>query len=175
MTRCCSMAAKSRRYARRAGEPRSKVCFTCGAKKPIAKFPLRRMRGPLVRLGRCRTCFNAYHVDRRKTDSGALAKHNALMRKVRRRRVERTTEFLRSIKKRPCTDCGFRFNPWQMQFDHVRGRKLFVIASSGADVSVSKLRREIAKCEVVCANCHAERTYRRLHGLPISYGQASIA
>lgn len=46
-----------------------------------------------------------------------------------------------------------------MQFDHL-GDKLFTISNAGA-TSVERLLAEIAKCEVVCANCHAERTYQR--------------
>ena len=46
-----------------------------------------------------------------------------------------------------------------LDFDHVRGDKvkeLSVLVSQG--VSVRKLDAEIAKCVVVCANCHRRRT-----------------
>lgn len=47
-----------------------------------------------------------------------------------------------------------------MQFDHVRGSKASnVTGLQGA--SVTALRAEIAKCDVVCANCHAIRTHER--------------
>ena len=54
-----------------------------------------------------------------------------------------------------CVDCGYKKNPLALQLDHVRGTKT-------KDVSVmiqwcfsmTKLKEEIRKCEVRCANCH---------------------
>lgn len=61
----------------------------------------------------------------------------------------------------PCMDCGIQYPYYVMQFDHVRGEKLFNIANVRT-MSKKKLLDEIAKCEIVCANCHAERTYQRM-------------
>ncbi|OZE35613.1 hypothetical protein CH259_16425 [Rhodococcus sp. 05-2254-4] len=47
-----------------------------------------------------------------------------------------------------------------MQFDHL-GDKHFNIGQMGPTSGRARLVAEIAKCEVVCANCHAERTFRR--------------
>jgi hypothetical protein len=47
-----------------------------------------------------------------------------------------------------------------MQFDHVRGEKEFGIAKALAkcgQITLEELRAEIAKCDVVCSNCHALR------------------
>lgn len=66
-------------------------------------------------------------------------------------------------KNRPCADCGTQFSSHVMQFDHVDpSTKAFNISQwSSLFPSVEILKAEIAKCEVVCANCHAERTNRR--------------
>jgi hypothetical protein len=51
-----------------------------------------------------------------------------------------------------------------MDFDHRPGeKKLFAMGSAGVQVRVSLegLLAEIAKCDVVCANCHRIRTYHR--------------
>lgn len=62
-----------------------------------------------------------------------------------------------------------------MQLDH-RGDKIFTVSSilsSGPmkgierrDITLDMLVAEIAKCDVVCANCHAARTYRQNVGQP---------
>lgn len=44
-----------------------------------------------------------------------------------------------------------------MDFDHL-GDKKFAVGSS-ISYTLDAVREEIAKCEVVCANCHRERTY----------------
>jgi hypothetical protein len=47
-----------------------------------------------------------------------------------------------------------------MQFDHVKGVKVTNISRSSMILGqLDRLLAEIEKCEVVCANCHAERTF----------------
>ena len=49
-----------------------------------------------------------------------------------------------------------------MQFDHIYDNKIDNIANLvSRAVSIENIIKEIEKCELVCANCHADRTYRR--------------
>jgi hypothetical protein len=66
---------------------------------------------------------------------------------------------------KPCTDCGGIFHQAAMEFDHIPGRgpKLFNLGQS--DRSVEAVKAEIAKCDIVCANCHRIRTWNRNRGL----------
>ena len=43
-----------------------------------------------------------------------------------------------------------------LEFDHQRDKLLDVSTLSREGYSLDKLKQEIAKCEVVCANCHQE-------------------
>ncbi len=62
----------------------------------------------------------------------------------------------------PCMDCGIQYPHYVMDFDHVRGVKVGNISTGlGTFSSFEKLLEEIAKCEVVCANCHRHRTFMR--------------
>lgn len=67
-------------------------------------------------------------------------------------------------KDQPCTDCGGVFPPCVMDFDHVpeRGPKLFDLGRS--DRSLKAIAEELAKCDIVCANCHRIRTWERRRG-----------
>lgn len=50
-----------------------------------------------------------------------------------------------------------------MDFDHCRGKKLSNInAMVRNGVSFDTLKKEIDKCDLVCANCHRNRTHSRL-------------
>lgn len=60
----------------------------------------------------------------------------------------------------PCADCGQIFPPVVMDFDHI-GEKSFTISGRISARSIEGLLAEIAKCEVVCANCHRLRTHAR--------------
>lgn len=93
--------------------------------------------------------------NRKRHKAAAHARTKAVRKAIR--------EFLNLAKDRPCSDCGETYPPWVMQFDHLPGSgKIFMVASANKlGVSLEKVQREIAKCEVVCANCHAHRTYER--------------
>ena len=67
---------------------------------------------------------------------------------------------LQTAKSRPCMDCGQSFPPVCMDFDHRNpADKSFTIADQYRQVPLSALLEEIAKCDVVCANCHRIRTH----------------
>lgn len=61
---------------------------------------------------------------------------------------------------RGCVDCGYNKHHAALEFDHVRGEKRFSIANIR---TIPAFYQEVEKCEVVCSNCHAIRTYARLH------------
>ncbi len=71
-------------------------------------------------------------------------------------------EVIARSKMKPCFDCRVQYNPWVMQFDHRNPiDKSFGIGGfMRYKVSLDKVLKEIEKCDVVCANCHAERTHR---------------
>ena len=70
-----------------------------------------------------------------------------------------------ALKQKPCQDCGVAYPPYVMDFDHVWGKKFASVADIVASTSSERmLLEEIEKCDLVCANCHRERTHRRLKG-----------
>lgn len=72
---------------------------------------------------------------------------------------ERNRQFvLAYLRTHPCVDCG-EDDPVVLEFDHVRGRKVAAVAVLVNDMaSLKRIKKEIAKCEVCCANCHRRRT-----------------
>ena len=59
----------------------------------------------------------------------------------------------------PCVDCG-ESDIVVLEFDHLRDKTANVsyLISTG---EIPRIKEEIAKCEVVCANCHRRRTSER--------------
>ena len=76
---------------------------------------------------------------------------------VRRENHERLLDYFDT---HPCVDCD-EVDPVVLQFDHVRGDKRFNISDRLHTLRWDRLLVEIAKCEVVCANCHMRRSARR--------------
>lgn len=61
----------------------------------------------------------------------------------------------------PCADCKKNYPHYVMDFDHVRGKKSYNISDKLRVSPSPAIWKEIAKCEVVCANCHRERSYHQ--------------
>lgn len=78
---------------------------------------------------------------------------------ARERRGE-LTAWVRSLKDKPCQDCGDQFPPCCMDFDHVRGEKITTVTRLiNFGYSREAILAEIAKCDLVCANCHRIRHF----------------
>ena len=68
----------------------------------------------------------------------------------------------------PCVDCGINYPYYVMDFDHLED-KVGAISYLSATGRIGALKKEIKKCEIVCANCHRIRTHiRRLQDKAIS-------
>lgn len=79
----------------------------------------------------------------------------------RRRRANGRID-LRAYKlMRGCLDCGYDTCAEALEFDHTRGSKSFDIPTMKALPGSPAFVAELAKCDVVCANCHAIRTAQR--------------
>lgn len=125
-------------------------CGRCTRSLPESSF--NRYRGG--RQWWCRDCFREYFMQR-----GDL--HRRQSARSKQRRVEAALELVSAYKRaHPCDDCG-ETNLVLLDFDHLREkvREISLMAAAGAPLDA--IRTEIAKCEVVCANCHRRRTARR--------------
>ena len=65
-----------------------------------------------------------------------------------------------------CTDCGYNLHAVALDFDHLPGCiKKFNISQSIVNHSWENILVEIAKCQIVCSNCHRIREHnRRING-----------
>lgn len=72
------------------------------------------------------------------------------------------TEIILVLKNKGCLDCGVKYpgEPWLIEFDHLQDKQ-FNISTLRKSGSVTKLRSELEKCEVVCVICHRRRTAKR--------------
>lgn len=107
----------------------------------------------------CQACQRVYSREHH-----AANNERALARRKARRPAELAEKraLVLSAKDRPCTDCDVSYPAYVMQFDHRDpSQKWFTISSSMRSRTIAQLRAEIAKCDVVCANCHAERTHQQ--------------
>ncbi len=137
------------------GEARK--CTGCGLERPIVEFRVKNKktgrRGTWCRA--CRSAYGKLHYERNR--DAYLSRRRAR----RRRGGERDTYWswlMTYLSVHPCVDCG-ETDPVVLQFDHRDGTtKVATIGTLLSRASWRDLLREIAKCDVRCANCHRVRT-----------------
>ena len=85
------------------------------------------------------------YKDRREYMVRAVAKRRRLVRQLA---IE--------LKGGRCENCGYSKCVGALELHHVLGKKDFGISDKGYTRSWEKVREEIKKCVLLCANCHRE-------------------
>lgn len=115
-----------------------KRCCTCLIVLPADSFANNKdTRDSLA--SQCKNCFRFYCATRRK----------------------RNLEIIIKTKSVPCMDCGVQYPHYVMDLDHRPGTAKKFNLSKAKHKSLKIVVEEIAKCDVVCSNCHRQRTYSR--------------
>lgn len=92
-----------------------------------------------------------------RTDPDRIATNN---RPLRRRNLRFVLEHLRTAS---CIDCG-ETDLVVLDFDHLGAKRGSVMVLAIDEHSIASLEREIAACEIRCANCHRRRTVQQQPG-----------
>jgi hypothetical protein len=118
-------------------------CSKCGKKKVLSSFQLAK-RGPTrkaQRSGVCKPCVS----ERQKNNH--LTKNQELRL------------FIYNYKKQhPCEVCG-ESDVEMLEFDHTHSKKFDISNGVGKGVSMNLLKKELAKCVVLCSNHHRKKTH----------------
>lgn len=130
-----------------------KICTECGETKDEPEFSFKKKP---VRQTKCKVCVRAYNQTHYQRDPSQYIVRKAKLRIKYRDRVAQ-------IKASPCMDCDQSFHFSAMDFDHPEGCEKLnnVSAMIGSGWSWSRIQAEIAKCDLVCSNCHRVRTFQR--------------
>lgn len=133
-----------------------KRCGRCGETKASEDFAWnKKSRGK--RDSYCRPCRALYKQEHYAANRQRYINNAA--RRTRRVAEERWVFLIDFFLIHPCVDCG-EDDPLVLEFDH-RGDKKFGIAAGIRTRNWETVLEEMAKCDVVCANCHRRRTARR--------------
>lgn len=86
-------------------------------------------------------------------------KHKEMYKARGKLRRELFRDIIREMKNVPCADCSKMYPYPVMEFHHLdAATKKYKVSHLGHIPSEQKLRAEIAKCIVLCANCHRLRS-----------------
>jgi hypothetical protein len=135
-----------------------KQCSRCKKKKPIEEFNFK-IKAIGLRQLQCKECTRLLIKNHYNRNRGYY------LEKVQKRNKLLRQEVLSYIEKyllnNPCIDCG-ETNPVVLEFDHKGEIPKFRAVSSliRARFPLEKVKKEVEKCNVRCANCHRKKTAR---------------
>lgn len=132
-------------------DPALRSCGKCRRILPTSSFGRSRRDG---RQAWCRGCFKAYFAERGELHREQSGRAQAAPRSAANRFL---ATYLAGAK---CADCGVA-DPAVLEFDHLRDKRRSISTMRMWGCSTEDLVNEISKCEVVCANCHRQRTCAR--------------
>lgn len=138
-----------------------KTCTKCEMEKEDSAFATK--RGKLN--SRCRQCVSAYykaHYKKPERQRAQIANVNKLKWQKREESMMEVT----ILKSRPCADCKKCYDPVCMDFDYLpEFKKNYAVSYMVQNgYKLATILKEIAKCELVCSNCHRLRTKNRKPG-----------
>ena len=124
-------------------------CTKCGETKDDEAFAwkVRDVR----RQSHCKVC------TRRNSKSHYERNKSYYVDKALKRKTSYKIRFYKFLETLECVDCGIS-DPRVLEFDHISEKTANVSEMLNNQVAWEKLMAEIAKCDVVCSNCHAIRT-----------------
>lgn len=138
-----------------------KVCIKCNLEKPLNQFQKRTLSedGLQTRCRECNSNYNKIWYEKNRENRRLNIKKRRL--KVREENNKKIIDFLL---KNPCTDCQIE-DPLVLEFDHSDPSKKDFNISYLLDGSHNweTIMKEIAKCEVRCANCHIRKTRKQFN------------
>ena len=137
-----------------------KICTKCHQKKEKSDFFLKNVAQARFHT-QCKEC---YRLQRRSHYKEHYEKYSALYKaRAKKRREQLRIEFrnnmLNYLKDKCCVTCGMD-DIRTLEFDHiVPETKAFGVARAvSLGYSWSEVLEEIAKCQILCANCHKVKT-----------------
>ena len=146
-----------------------KRCGVCGEVKPLDDFHRNRSARD-GRQNRCKPC--NIELNKRWYREHPEARPKRMDGYAKRRYRELAMQIYEYLLDHPCVDCG-EPDPVVLEFDHLRDKVWNISAMVNRKMPWAKVAAEIAKCEVVCANCHRRRSASRGSWFRFMRGSAS--
>lgn len=134
-----------------------KRCCNCQETKELTEFSKKKSASDGLN-SRCKICTRLF-TQKHYQDNKEYYREKA--RKREEPLIKAIQELIQQEKDKPCKDCGRKFPPWCMDFDHLDNKEFTISQFRSETLQIDKIKEEIAKCEVVCAVCHRDRTYKR--------------
>lgn len=126
----------------------TKICKKCNKDKPVKLFGFRNKTAEIL-ADKCKKCNSEYQKEHYKNNSDTYKEKQ----KIRESEIRLWFNTERS--KLKCMRCG-EAHPSCLQFHHRNPseKEMDISLALSNGWSIDHIKREIEKCDVLCANCH---------------------
>lgn len=148
----------------------TKTCSKCQQQRPVGEFYPREVAKDGL-TSWCKRCYADRNAEYRRANAAHFQEYERRPDRVAKQR-ERSLAFIERVAaikiESGCVDCGYNDHAVALDFDHLPGTEKSYTVSKMTSRRWETVAAEIAKCEVVCANCHRVRTHSRHHPTIVS-------
>ena len=143
-----------------------KHCKMCSRVLPLSEFPVRSAttRNPNAYCRECQRAYSRAHYAANKESHNARRCANQ-----KRYSQQNRVKLLEYLRGKCCVDCG-ESDPIVLDFDHVSGAKDYNIGNMITQATLTRIERELLKCEIRCSNCHRRKTARQFKWFKFKFG-----
>lgn len=142
-----------------------KKCDTCKQEKELIEYNKNRTKKDGLN-SICKICSRA------RSKKYYLENHDKHIKNIIRRNKEQETRIktwvASYLRNNNCVDCNEN-NIVVLEFDHLKNKEFNISTMIHRRFSILRIKKEIEKCEVVCANCHRIRTAKQYNYWKLNY------
>lgn len=166
-----------------------KQCILCNEHKTLPEF-IKHSKSPDGYRNRCKNCHNAVSLSYRQKHRDKINEKQRAYRNEHREEInviekikrannpkrqrinQKATNKARIPKRKwiaeylsenPCVMCGERRIAC-LEFDHLKDKKFTIASMIGRNnKNLELIKQEVAKCQVLCSNCHAIKTAQQFN------------
>ena len=130
-----------------------RLCPCCGIKKEEGEYNKKR-------TGLQPYCKVCQRERARKQYADNKEHQKKTIQRGKKARQISSHKYMLELFKSGCVDCGIT-DPEVLEWDHLRDKDQLISKLLAEGSSKERLDKELVKCDLVCANCHKKRTYKR--------------
>jgi hypothetical protein len=138
-----------------------RLCSKCNTKKPITNFGRKGIGkdGELRYQVYCKECNKQYQREHYQSNKSA---YKTKAKTYDKEHKINTMNFIRELTKDGCIICGEN-DLACLDFDHrdPKEKSHNISWMISQRYSLAKIKKEIEKCDILCANCHRKRTAKQ--------------
>jgi len=126
-----------------------KICYKCDTEKEESEFSINKTKSDGLNT-ECKECQKSYFKEYYKKNQ------QKQISRVNKTRLNKKNKIAKIKLDSGCVRCGYNKHPAALHFHHIDKSTKVMNISCNLHHDIDDLLKEIEKCEILCANCHAE-------------------